>query len=141
LRLLYSKLGSQHCPGCGRKLAAQSPEQIASQIKRRYKNKEATLLAPKVSGKKGFHKDILAQALRKGFSEARIDGVITRLEKHMALARYHEHTIEVVVGRLPATDPDRVVSQALKEGNQHLIIVDSSGNEEVFSQHATCLVV
>ncbi|OEU45286.1 MAG: hypothetical protein BBJ60_01555 [Desulfobacterales bacterium S7086C20] len=140
LRLLYSKLGSQHCPGCGRKLAAQSPEQIASQIKRRYKNKEATLLAPKVSGKKGFHKDILAQALRKGFSEARIDGVITRLEKHMALARYHEHTIEVVVERLPATDPDRVVSQALKEGNQHLIIVDSSGNEEVFSQHATCLV-
>ncbi len=138
LRLMYSKLGTQHCPGCGRKLTAQTPEAIVEQIANRYGKRRASVLAPKVAGRKGFHKDVLAQALRRGFRQARIDGVITELKNDMALSRYHEHTIEVVVGRLPTQGLEEVVARSLKEGNGSLIVIDSKGNEEIFSLRGTC---
>ncbi len=138
LRLLYSKVGRQHCTGCGRRLAAQTPGQIVRSIEQRYRNRPAMVLAPKVMGKRGFHKDLLARARRKGFSEARIDGQMTRLQKHMALTRYQEHTIEVMVGRVPGPVTADVVRTALREGNKTLIVVDDDGGEEIFSEYGTC---
>lgn len=138
LRLLYSKVGLQHCIGCGRRLVAQSPTRIARSVKKRYRNRPAAVLAPKVMGKRGFHKDILAQARKKGYTEARIDGTMTRLEKHMALSRYQEHTIEIVVGHIPGPDTEELIDSALQEGNKTLIVVDEAGGEETFSQHGTC---
>jgi excinuclease ABC subunit A len=75
LRLLYSKIGTQYCPGCGRKLTAQSRETLVEQIRNRYGARRALVLAPKVAGRKGFHKDLFAQARRRGYDEARIDGI------------------------------------------------------------------
>jgi excinuclease ABC subunit A len=138
LRLLYSKLGSQHCPGCGRKLTAQGPGQIVNQIRHRYRTKDSFVLAPKVASRKGFHKDTLTQALRKGYRQARIDGHLTRLKKNMALSRYQEHTIEIVVGRLPSTGIGKLVARALEEGGGSLVIIDPKGNEEVFSLRGIC---
>ncbi len=141
LRLMYSKLGTQHCLGCGRKLKAQTKEAIVDQIRHRYREKSAFVFAPKVSGRKGFHKDVLAQARRKGYREARIDGNITTLTKDMALSRYHEHTIELVVGKLPASSPedlDRVVGMAIEEGDGSLLVMDSNGDEEIFSLRGIC---
>jgi excinuclease ABC subunit A len=138
LRLLYSKLGVQHCPGCGRKLTAQSASAIIEQIRQRYRGKAITLLAPKVFGRKGFHKDVLARALKQGFKKARIDGDIVAIKEGMALSRYHEHTIELVTGTLPASNLERLVNLALEEGNGSLIAVDRRRNEEVFSQHGVC---
>jgi excinuclease ABC subunit A len=138
LRLLYSKLGIQHCPGCGRKLTAQTPTAIVEQIRQRYQKNAVTMLAPKVFGRKGFHKDVLARALKKGFKKARIDGKIVTLKDDMALSRYHEHTIELVVGKLPSSNLDALVNIALEEGNGSLITVDRRRNEEVFSQHGIC---
>jgi excinuclease ABC subunit A len=138
LRLLYSKLGTQHCPGCGRKLTAQTREAVADQIRGRYRERRATVLAPKVAGRKGFHKDVLARALRMGYEQARIDGALTTLKENMALSRYHEHTIELVVGRLPTAGLKELVARCLKEGNGTLIIIDSKGNEEVFSLRGVC---
>lgn len=138
LRLLYSKLGTRHCPGCGRKLTAMTHEDILTEIKGRYRGKQAALLAPKVSGRKGFHKDTLNHALRRGYKEARIDGAITLLEKGMALSRFHEHTIEILIGRLPGPDLDRLVRQALEEGKGSLLVLDSQGQEEIFSRRGIC---
>ncbi|RLB81132.1 MAG: excinuclease ABC subunit A [Deltaproteobacteria bacterium] len=138
LRLLYSKLGTQHCPGCGRKLSAQTREAVVDQIRHRYRRKSAMILAPKVAGRKGFHKDVLAQALRKGYREARIDGTLMTLRENMALSRYQEHNIELVVGRLPTKDLDGIVDRALKEGGESLIVIDRKGGEEVFSLHGIC---
>ncbi|MEJ2169112.1 MAG: excinuclease ABC subunit UvrA [Desulfobacterales bacterium] len=138
LRLLFSKLGTQHCPGCGRRLTAQTRAAIVKQIRKRYSKKTATVLATKVFGRKGFHKEILARALKKGFKEARIDGKTIALDEGMALSRYHEHTIELVVGRLPSTNLDQLVTKALKEGNGSLILTDRSANEEVFSLSGIC---
>jgi excinuclease ABC subunit A len=138
LRLLYSKLGVQHCPGCGRKLTAQTEASIIEQIRRRYHNRPATLLAPKVFGRKGFHKEVFTRALKKGFKKARVDGQILRMTKGMALARFHEHYIDVVVGTLPAADLDALVNTALQEGAGNLTILDRRRNEEVFSLHGIC---
>jgi excinuclease ABC subunit A len=140
LRLLYSKLGTQYCPGCGRQLSAQPRDAVVDQIRHRYRKKRAMVLAPKVAGRKGFHKDVLAQALRRGYGEARIDGTLTVLREHMALSRYHEHNIELVVGRLPVRDRDldEVVARGLEEGGGNLLVIDRKGNEEVFSLHGIC---
>ncbi|MDY6990521.1 MAG: excinuclease ABC subunit UvrA [Thermodesulfobacteriota bacterium] len=138
LRLLYSKLGSQHCPGCGRALAAQTREQIVGQLRDRYGTKRATILSPKVAGRKGFHKALLDRALVHGYGRARIDGRMATLKKHMALSRYHEHTIEIVTGQLPTADLDDMVARALEEGKGSLLVVDPKGKEEVFSLHGIC---
>ena len=138
LRLLYSKLGIQHCPGCGRQLKAQTRAAIVDQIRRRYPRKDAAVLAPKVFGRKGFHKEIIARALKKGIKQARIDGKITVLKEGMALSRYHEHTIDLVVGRLSAKNLEALVDAALNEGNGSLVVLDRRGTEDVFSMHGIC---
>jgi len=138
LRLLYSKLGTQHCPGCGRRLTAQTREAVVDQVRDRYGKKRAIVLAPKVVGRKGFHKDLLAQARRRGYREARIDGTLTILRENMALSRYHEHSIELVVGRLPIKDLEGVVARGLEEGGGNLLVTDRKGNEEVFSLQGMC---
>jgi excinuclease ABC subunit A len=138
LRLLFSKLGSQHCPGCGRKLTAQTQAAIIDQIRKRYSKKQATVLATKIFGRKGFHKELLDQALKKGFQKARIDGKITALKAGLALSRYHEHTIELVIGNLPSKNLEQLVNRALREGNGSLLVIDRRDNEEVFSLSGTC---
>ncbi|MDY6990110.1 MAG: excinuclease ABC subunit UvrA [Thermodesulfobacteriota bacterium] len=138
LRLLYSKLGSQHCPGCGRRLAAQTREQIVGQVRDRYGTKGVTILSPKVAGRKGFHKALLDRARIQGYGQARIDGRMATLRKGMALSRYQEHTIELVIGQLPTADLDDTVARALEEGKGSLLVVDPKGKEEIFSLHGIC---
>jgi excinuclease ABC subunit A len=138
LRLLYSKVGVQHCPGCDRRLMAQTQEQMVNAIGRRYTKKRAVMLAPKVAGRKGFHKTVLAQSLKRGYGEARIDGQMTTLTKGMALSRYHEHTIDIVIGHLPAKNLNSLINKALEEGKGSLFVVDRSGREEVFSLQGVC---
>jgi excinuclease ABC subunit A len=138
LRLLFSKLGRQHCTGCGRPLETRTRSQIASAIQKRYGKRSARILAPKVFGRKGFHKDVFARALKRGFAEARVDGKIVPVVEGMALSRYHEHTISLVMGKLPDPDLDGLVDRALAEGDGSLIVLDAKGNEEVFSRHGLC---
>ncbi len=137
LRLLYSKLGSQHCTGCGRALTAQSPEEILAQINTRFSKGPGWILAPKIAGRKGFHKEVFSQALKKGIKRARVDGVLTAIEAGMALSRYHEHTIELVVGSLVAKDRAGIVAQALEAGDGSLIVLRGK-REEIFSRHGVC---
>ncbi|MDH4009760.1 MAG: excinuclease ABC subunit UvrA, partial [Desulfobacterales bacterium] len=117
---------------------AQTRAAIVKQIRKRYSKKGATVLATKVFGRKGFHKEVLARALKKGFKKARIDGKMVALKEGLALSRYHEHTIELVIGRLPSKNIDQLVAKALKEGKDSLNLMDRRGNEEVFSLSGTC---
>lgn len=140
LRLLFSKLGSRRCRGCGRRLTARTREEIIAEATRRYAQKKALILSPKVSGRKGFHKNILTDALRKGFGMARIDGTLQPLKGGMILSRYQEHTIEVLVGRLPSADPKKLFESAFSEGLGSFILMDDSGAEEIFSLKGVCPV-
>jgi excinuclease ABC subunit A len=138
LRLLFSKLGTQHCPGCGRPLKTQNMEQIIGRVNSRFGGKKALLLAPKIAGRKGFHKDLLARALKRGYREARIDGRLSSLHEGMALSRYHEHTIDLLVGRLPNRDLPSIVRKTLEEGNGSMILVPAAGHEEILSLRGLC---
>ncbi|MGD2268918.1 MAG: excinuclease ABC subunit UvrA [Desulfobacterales bacterium] len=143
LRLLFSKLGTQHCPGCSRKLIARSQSAIEDEIMRRYRQTPFVLLALKISGRKGFHKDVFSRAMRQGFTRARIDGEFKTLHEGMASSRYNEHTIEVVVGefgkeKIRANRLRRFVDTALKEGEGSLTVLSKNGGEETFSLHGTC---
>lgn len=106
-------------------------------IAHRYQGKKAVILAPKVAGRKGFHKDVLARARKQGFRQARIDGRIVPIKKDMALSRYHEHTIELVTGRLPADDPEPLIRTALEQGDGTLVVV-AGKSREVFSLRGVC---
>jgi excinuclease ABC subunit A len=138
LRLLYSKIGSTHCPRCNRPLIVHHPEGIRDQIQMRYKKEKVWILAPKVAGRKGFHKDVLSRALEKGYTKARVDGAFATIRQGMALQRFHEHTIEIVMGRLPHKNPDRLIAEALLEGNGTVMVLNSKGREEVFSVKGIC---
>jgi len=138
LRLLYSKLGSQRCPVCGREMAAQSREAILEKIKDNYSQKKATILVSLVAGRKGFHKDLLAQAMRRGYREARIDRKVIQLREGMSLSRYHEHTIDLVIGEIPSPNLDQMVSRGLSEGSGTFMIMDRYGHEEIFSLKKVC---
>jgi excinuclease ABC subunit A len=88
LRLLYAKIGVQHCTTCGDPLSPLSREQIAARIKKEFKGETVTLLAPAVRGRKGIYKDLFTAARKLGFKQARIDGKLTPLEPIPSLARY-----------------------------------------------------
>jgi excinuclease ABC subunit A len=144
MRLLFSKLGTAHCPGCHRPLSRQSAVELEARVAARYGTSHALILAPKISARKGFHKDVLSRLLKQGFKEARIDGEIQKLTPGMALSRYHNHNIDAVVGAVPKGPSKKarltdLVTLALKEGDGSLLLLDAtSGSEEIFSIHGRC---
>ncbi len=144
MRLLFSKLGDPHCPGCHRPLSRQSTADLQTQVSARYGAGNALILAPKISGRKGFHKDVLARLLKVGFVQARIDGEIQDLVPDMALSRYYDHDIDAVVGAIPkgrnqAARLEELTTLALKEGDGSMILYNpKSGSEEIFSIHGRC---
>ena len=114
LRLLYARVGKPHCPVCGRPIARQAPQQIVDRVLELEEGTRFQVLAPVVRGRKGEYGELLRELQLKGFSRARVDGVVVRLDEAVAggrpaLKKYEKHTIEVVVDRLAvqASAPDR----------------------------------
>ena len=138
LRLLFARLGRAHCPRCDQALEALSRDAMVERIGRQFGRGPAWLLAPKVANRKGFHKEVLARAIKAGCTEARIDGRRERLAAGMALSRYHLHTIEWVIGRLPAADIGALVDRALAEGDGGLQVEDARGQIHAFSLEGLC---
>src|SRR5207237_9780296 len=102
LRLLYSKIGKQHCVQCGRQIRSLTRSQILDRVSRSYRGKEVMVLSPMVRGRKGFHKEIIAGARRLGYRRARIDGELMDLrspEFSNGLERFKEHDIDIVIGK------------------------------------------
>lgn len=141
LRLLYAKIGVQHCVHCGQPLSSQSRTQILDHIRDQFHGRQVTLLAPVVRGRKGFHKDVLAGARKLGFGEARIDGKIVPLVPGMSLARFKEHDIAIVVGQTrvngTASALEPLLHTALRVGNGVLHVL-SEGGERVYSEKLFC---
>ena len=100
LRLLYSSIGTPHCPKCGVPISRQSSEQIASRILEQQAGKRVMILAPIVRGRKGIYRKELEDLSRSGFVKGRVDGELYSLDEHISLDRTRSHTIEVVVDRL-----------------------------------------
>ncbi len=141
LRLLYAKVGVQHCVRCERQIRPLPRSDIADRVRARVAAAEALLLAPVVRGRKGFHRDVLRAARRLKYKHARIDGRLVALEPLPALDRYREHDIDLVVARLPAgASAERVVRavhDALRLGDG-VVVALSRGAEHVFSERLFC---
>ena len=105
LRVLFARIGTPHCPQCGRQVYAQSAQQIVDQIAQLSPGTRFQVLAPVVRGRKGTHEDILRQAQADGYVRARIDGVPVDLSERVALSKTKKHDVEVVVDRLEVPEP------------------------------------
>ncbi len=143
LRLLYSKVGKQHCVQCGRQIRSLTRSQILDRIGRSYRGKEVMVLSPIVRGRKGFHKEVIAGARRLGYRRARIDGRLIDLrasELAQGLERFKEHDIDVMIGKAKAGghEVEALVDHGLRLGNGVIHLISERG-EQIFNQRLFCL--
>ena len=107
LRLLFARIGRPHCPLCGRPIARQSPQQIVDRVLELAEGTRFGVLAPVVRGRKGEYGELLRELQTKGYSRARVDGMVIRLDELPALNAREKHDIEVVVDRLAVKETAR----------------------------------
>jgi excinuclease ABC subunit A len=143
LRLLYAKVGKQHCVQCGRQIHSLSRSQILDRIGRSYRGKEVMVLSPIVRGRKGFHKEVIAGARRLGYRRARIDGKLVEVrapELANGLERFKEHNIDIVIGKAKAggREVEALIDQGLRLGNGVIHLISDRG-EQIFNQRLFCL--
>ncbi|MGH7825746.1 MAG: excinuclease ABC subunit UvrA [Candidatus Binatia bacterium] len=143
LRLLYSKVGKQHCVQCGRQIRSLSRSQILDRIGRAYRGKEVLVLSPIVRGRKGFHKEVIAGARRLGYRRARIDGAWVDLrapELINGLERYQEHDIDILIGKARGggREIEPLIDQGMRLGNGVIHLISERG-EQIFNQRLFCL--
>jgi excinuclease ABC subunit A len=113
LRLLFAKLGTQYCPRCRIPVTRQSAAAIFKQVREITARTPATLTAPLVKARKGYHKEVATWAKRDGYDALIVDGKKYHVDEFPALERYREHTIDVVIAELQGPDDDRL-SENLK---------------------------
>ena len=155
LRLLYARIGKPHCPICGRPIARQTPQQIVDRVMELEDETRFQVLAPVVRGRKGEYGELLRELQTKGYSRARVDGTIVRLDEALAsqlpaLKKYEKHDIEVIVDRLSVKDTARrrltdsvETALGLSGGVVILDLVDlpaeDQHRERMYSEHLACL--
>ncbi len=150
LRLLYARVGKPHCPRCGRPVARQTPQQIVDRVMELPEGARFQVLAPVVRGRKGEYASLLEDLARQGFARVRVDGDPLELAERgsLHLARYEQHTIEVVVDRLVRRAGIRQrltesieTALGLTGGTAEVLIMGTESAEEetvTFSQHLAC---
>lgn len=150
LRLIYARIGTPHCPVCGREISMETVDGIVDKVLKLPEGEKIQILAPLVRGKKGEHAKVLDSARKSGYVRVRVDGSIYDLSEEIKLDKNIKHSIEVVVDRLVINDgirsrlADSVDTACnLSDG---AVIVDVVGKDELlFSQkfacpeHGTCI--
>ncbi len=142
-RLLYARIGTPHCPECGREIAKQTVDQMVDQIMALPEGTKLQLLAPVVRGRKGRHEKVLERAARSGYVRVRIDGNLYELTEEISLEKNIKHNIEIVVDRL-AVKPgiERRLADSIENVlnlAENLLVVDVIGGEPMtFSQSFSC---
>jgi excinuclease ABC subunit A len=157
LRLLFARVGKPHCPICGRPIARQTPQQIVDRVLELEEGIRFQVLAPVVRGRKGEYTELLKELQAKGYSRARVDGTIIRLDEVAGdagslptLKKQEKHEIEVVIDRLAVKDTARrrltdsiETALGLAGGVVILDFVDlpetDPHRERMFSEHLACL--
>jgi len=155
LRLLYARIGKPHCPICGRPIARQTPQQIVDRVLELEEGTRFQVLAPVIRGRKGEYGELLRELQTKGYSRARVDGTIVRLDEVLsgqlpALKKSEKHDIEVIVDRLAVKGTARrrltdsvETALGLSAGVIVLDFIDLPENdphrERMYSEHLACL--
>ena len=151
LRLLYARIGTPHCPNCGREIKRQTVDQIVDALTALPEGTRYQLLAPMVRGRKGEHAKVLESAKRSGYVRVRVDGSIYELSEEIKLDKNVKHNIEIIVDRLSAREGIKTrltdsVETALRLGEGLLYVeivgAKSAGAKDsellTFSQNFAC---
>jgi len=143
LRVVYSAIGTPHCPKCGKPIARQSTEQIVQAVLGLKPDDRIMVLAPVVRGRKGEYKKELEKFAKEGYVRARVDGELVNLDEPPPLDRRKNHTIEIVVDRLLlkkgiAQRLEQSIETALKLTGGLVTIAVVGGEEHVYSEKLAC---
>jgi excinuclease ABC subunit A len=143
LRVIFSSVGTPHCPKCGKPIQRQSTEQIVQAVMALKPDDRVMVLAPVVRGRKGEYKKEFEKFAKQGFVRARVDGELVNLDEPIPLDRRKNHTIEVVVDRLLlkngiASRLEQSIENALKLTGGLITIAVVGGEELVYSEKLAC---
>ena len=147
LRLLYARLGTVHCPVCGKEIKQQSVDQIIDKILELPYGERFMVLSPVVRGKKGRHEKVIADARKNGYARLRIDGTVYDLSEDIELELTKKHSIDIVVDRLVMKEGLRSrlsdsVEGALRasDGKVNILTMprEGEGVESEFSTNYAC---
>ena len=144
LRLLYARVGTPHCPECGKEITSQSLDQIVDRVMELEERTKIRLLAPVVREEKGTHKKLFEKIKKEGFVRVRVDGQEYEIEDTIKLEKNINHSIEVIVDRLIVKEGiERRLTDSVEtclELAEGLVIVDViDGEEMLMSTHFACL--
>lgn len=148
-RLLFARIGKQHCHQCGKPISQMSASDVINQVLTLPEESKIVILAPLVNRKKGTFADLLESLRNKGYVRAIIDGVMVRLDEDIELAKTQMHTIKVVIDRVTVKEEnkDRIaqdVEKGLKESFGELEVeianFEEVGTEKLihYSEHMAC---
>jgi excinuclease ABC subunit A len=141
-RLLWARIGKAYCPRHHKRIEAQSPQKISSQIIEEFKG-QVTILCPIIRQKKGTYEKLLEDFDKEGFSRARVNGKIIRTDEKITLERYKKHDIEIVIDRLNVSDKQRLteaIETAVKRSSEGLVIITDEKQEKLYSSKSACPV-
>ena len=144
LRLLWARVGTPHCPKCGKEIKQQTVDQIIDQVMALPDATRIQVMAPVIRGKKGEHQKVFEDARRSGYVRARVDGSLYELTEEIKLDKNRKHNIEIVVDRLVIRDDiaqrltDSVETASNLSGGIVLINLVREDQDLVFSQNYAC---
>ncbi len=148
LRVLWARIGVQHCYQCGAEVGKRSLDEIVDGVLKLPEGAKILVLAPKIAGRKGEHQDLLDRAKKAGFTRVRVDDKEFTLDQPVPLTKKLKHTIEIVVDRLVVKDGIKPrlsdsVETALKEGEGKMVVSilgvgEAPAQEQFFSEHNYC---
>ncbi len=142
-RLLFARVGTPHCPTCGRVVSSQTPAEIIARIAESASGEKVRILAPVVKGRKGEYQRLFERLRKKGFLRARVNGTLRDLEDDIPLEKSRKHTIEVLVDAIKVgPDAERrlgaAVAKALEVSEGEVLVVGEAGGERFFSLTLLC---
>ncbi len=146
LRLLYARVGKQHCHLCGEPISHMSQTDIIAQVLTLNPDSQLTILAPIIKEKKGSFADKIESLRQKGYVRAQIDGVMVRLDEEIELAKHKKHTIKVIIDRARLEEKNhtriaQAIERALKESYGEVEIeqhIDDKITHIHYSEHFAC---
>ncbi len=134
-RLLFARVGTPHCPNCGKPITTQTVDQITDKVLEYEERTRIQILAPMVKGAKGTHKKLLENIKKDGYVRVRIDGELYELEEEIELEKNKKHSIEVVIDRLIIKEgiQKRLVDsvETALELSGGMVLIDVMGQEEL----------
>ena len=142
LRVLFARIGTPHCPVGGEPITKLSAEQMVERVLDLGEGEKVKILAPIVRGRKGEYHTLFENLFKQGFTQARVNGKIRKLDRKIELPRYKQHTIEVLIDELEISSENigrlsEDIEQSLKLADGLVTIVHQK-KEETFNQKLSC---